>query len=357
MGELREFLSREVLFHRTVEQVLLCLLGLLGTVLGRWVLVTLAETKFKKWAEKTAATWDDLLLKKARRPVGALIVVVGFYASLHILQPNDPIAKWLGALATISAGIIAAFLVVGIVDVLIEAYRPIAEKTASRLDDMLIPIVSRILKTLLVFVAFVMVLDHLGVKITALVTTAGVSGIAIAFGAQKVISNFFASITIFSDQPFQISERIRVSGISGVVEEIGLRSTKIRDDDGVLVTVPNLILAEGVVENFSRRSSRRVVMKIGVTYDTSPEKMRLAQEILSEILKAEPAVEERHLTSFVNFSDWSLDIQIIYWVKGLTPEILLAVQHGVNSEILRRFAESGIEMAFPTRTIFHKQAT
>src|SRR5262249_48947744 len=148
----------------------------------------------------------------------------------------------------------------------------------------------------------------------------------------------------------QISERVRVGGITGVVEDIGLRSTRIRDDEGVLVTVPNLTIAEGIVENYSRRDARRVLLKIGVTYDTTAEQMRRIEEIAGEIFSADEQVGDRFSVSFVGFSESSLDVQIIYWVKGLTSD-LLAVQSGVNTTILKRLAEAGIEMAFPTRTV------
>ncbi|MBI1853512.1 MAG: mechanosensitive ion channel family protein [Planctomycetes bacterium] len=356
MNELREFLAKDVLFNRSAGQFIFCLLGILGTLIGRWALVTLIETKFKKWASRTAATWDDLLVKKARRPVSALILVSGVYASVQILEPSDAIAKAAHFAAILLTGIIVAILLVGVVDVLIDAYRPISSRRESRLDEMVLPVVSRILKIGLVIVAVLMVLHNLHVKITPLLTTAGLGGVAIAFGAQKVVSNFFASMTIFADQPFQLAERIRVSGVAGVVEEIGLRSTKLRDDDGVLVTVPNQIIAEGIVENFSRRDSRRVVSKIGVTYETSAEKLHEAQAIIADVLKNEDAIGERHQVSFSAFSDSSLDLEIIYWVKGIGYDNLLAVKHRINSEILRRFAGAGIEMAFPTRTIYHKQA-
>jgi MscS family membrane protein len=353
MDDLRELLGRTVLFDRTAGQYVFCLLGILGTLVGRWVLVTLIQTRFKRWAESTSATWDDLLLKKARGPVSALLLVTGVYASLHILEPSDALGKGLRIAAIVVCGIIGCFLLVGLVDVLIEVYRPLVSKTESRLDDMILPVVGRILKVGLVGAAVLMVLHNVGIKVTALVTTAGIGGIAIAFGAQKVVANFFASLTIFSDQPFQVAERVRVSGITGVVEEIGLRSTRIRDDEGVLVTVPNLNIAEGIVENYSRRDARRVLTKIGVTYDTTAEQMRRIEAILAEIFAGEELVGDRFNVSFTGFSESSLDVQIIYWVKGLTSDIL-AAQSRINAEILRRLNEAGIEMAFPTRTLYHK---
>ncbi len=356
MNGLKEFLDREVLLDRTVGQFLFCLGGMLATLLGRWLLVVLAETKVRRLAERTTATWDDLLLKKARRPVSALLVVLGVYASLQFLQPNERLSAWIGGATTVLSGIALLFLLGGLVDVLIDAYRPLRPKLDSRLDDAILPVVRRILKIALALVIVLMVLQHLNVRIDTLLTTAGLGGIAVAFGAQKVIANFFASVTIFSDQPFQIGERIRVSGIVGVVEEIGLRSTKVRDDDGVLVTVPNTIVAESIVENQSRRPSRRVVTKIGLTFDTPPEKLDQSRQIVADILAADPDLEDRRSIHFAGFSDWSLDIQIVYWVKGGGLENHVLVQDRINSEILRRFNEADIEMAFPTRTIYHKQA-
>jgi MscS family membrane protein len=157
---------------------------------------------------------------------------------------------------------------------------------------------------------------------------------------------------IFADQPFKIGERVNVGGYDGPVEEVGLRSTKIRTLDGHLVSIPNSVIANEKIENIGRRPSIKKMFKIGVTYDTGFAKLRRAIEIIKEILDATDGLDDLKVVRFFEFADFSLNILVIYWVKN--PDYLgkfLPINESVNLEILKRFDAEGIQFAFPTRTI------
>ena len=191
--------------------------------------------------------------------------------------------------------------------------------------------------------------------ITSILAGLGVGGLAVALAAQDTIKNFFGSLVIFADHPFQLGDRIVANGEDGTVEEVGMRSTRIRTLDGHLVTVPNGELANQMIRNITKRPYIKRVANIGVTYDTPPEKVELAIKIIQEFLdthneKMHPDFPNR--VFFNNFNDCSLNIMVIYWFAPPMYWDFLEFDQQFNMHVLRRFNEEGIEFAFPTQTIY-----
>ena len=182
----------------------------------------------------------------------------------------------------------------------------------------------------------------------------GIGGLAFALAAQDTLKNFFGSLALFTDKPFQIGERVIIDGHDGPVEDVGLRSTRIRTLDGHLVTIPNGELARMTVQNIGKRPYIRRLFNIGITYDTSPEKVEKAVKIIKEILKGHEGMNPEFppRVFFDKFNSDSLNILVIYWYHPPEYWDFMRFSEKVNLEILNRFNSAGIDFAFPTQTLF-----
>jgi MscS family membrane protein len=186
--------------------------------------------------------------------------------------------------------------------------------------------------------------------------SAGVGGIAIALAAKDTIANFFGSITIFADRPFQIDEVIKIGDYKGSVEQVGFRSTKIRTREGHLVTVPNSIIANSMVENIGKRPYIRRISNITITYDSGQQGAERAVAIIKEVLSNVPEIntdpDYSSRVYFSDFNDWSLNIYMSYWIKPPDYWLYHEVNERVNMEIMKRFEAEKIEFAFPSQTLY-----
>jgi MscS family membrane protein len=210
--------------------------------------------------------------------------------------------------------------------------------------------VRKTLKGLIWTIGVIVALDNVGFDVATVLAGLGIGGLALAMAAKDTISNMFGGVMIFTDKPFKIKDRVKIGGFDGVIEEIGIRSTRLRTLAGTQVTIPNAKFTDGMVENVSREPNRKIVLNLGLTYDTKPDQMELAMKLLKEINENNPRTEEKVLISFNSFGDFSLGILYIYYIRK--GEDILGVQTEVNMEILRKFNENGLEFAFPTQTIY-----
>ncbi|MHC4060835.1 MAG: mechanosensitive ion channel family protein [Planctomycetota bacterium] len=258
------------------------------------------------------------------------------------------------------AAIAFAYALYRLVDVAEHYLNRIVSKTQTKLDDMLVPVVRKSLRVTIAIVAALIISESiLGTNVKSLLLSAGVGGIALALAARDTIANFFGSITIFADRPFQIDELVKVNGHFGPVEEVGFRSTRIRTLEGHLVTVPNSVIANSIVENVGRRPFIRRTSNITITYDSGHQKAKRAVEIIKDVLAAVPEVnavpDKPPRVYFSDFNDWSLNIYVSYWVKPPDYWVYHEVNEQVNLEIMKRFEAERIEFAFPSQTLYVKK--
>jgi len=219
---------------------------------------------------------------------------------------------------------------------------------------MLMPLVGKTIRFTIAVLVILQVADSLSDKpITSILAGLGVGGLAVALAGQDTIKNVFGSLVIVADKPFEIGDRIVFDGYDGPVESVGFRSTKIRTLTGHLVTIPNSELVNKSVENIGKRPHIRRLANITITYDTPPEKVQQAVEIIKEVLDNHEGMDPEYppRVYFNEFNDWSLNILVIYWYHPPDYWAYLAFTERVNHEILRRLNEEGIEFAFPTQTV------
>jgi len=205
-----------------------------------------------------------------------------------------------------------------------------------------------------VVVAGLLTLQNLGLKITAVLGSLGVIGLALSLAAKDTVENFFGAVAVFVDKPFKVGDRIVIENVDGVVETIGLRSTRVRNLDGHLITVPNKTMGNATIRNITLRPNIKTVMNIGITYDTPVAKVQQALGILKEVYKGHPQTGDVWI-SFKEFADSSLSILVIHWWSSTDYKEYLDGMESLNLAIKRRFDEADIRFAFPTRTLYLKQ--
>ena len=306
-----------------------------------------------------------IFLRCLAKPVSVAFFALGlFVCKAFMVFGEEAISPSIGQywvkIASAIAAVAAAYALYRLVDVVEHYLRRWTSRTKTRLDDMLVPVIRKSLRVTIAIIAALWIVDGiLGAEIRAILLSAGVGGIAIALAAKDTIANFFGSITIFADRPFQIDDLVKIDGNFGPVEEVGFRSTRIRTLEGPLVTVPNSVIANSIVENVSKRPFIRRTSNITITYDSGHKKAGRAVEIIKEVLANVPEVntdaEKLPRVYFSDFNDWSLNIYMSYWVKPADYWVYNEVNERVNFEIMKRFEAAKIEFAFPSQTLYLKK--
>ena len=315
--------------------------------------------------KKHGVTVVTIFLKCLSKPISVAFFAIGlFVCKMFLFFGEEGINPAIGAYWTKIAQAVAAiaftYAVYRFVDI-VEYYLLLwTSKTKTRLDDMLVPVIRKSLRVTIAIIAALWIADGiLDAQIRTILLSAGVGGIAVALAAKDTIANFFGSITIFADRPFQIDELIKIDGYYGPVEEVGFRSTKVRTLEGHLVTVPNSVIANSIVENVGKRPFIRRTSNITITYDSGHTKAKQSVEIIKEILANVPEVNTDAETPprvyFSEFNDWSLNIYMSYWVKPPDYWVYHEINERVNLEMMKRFEAAGIEFAFPSQTLYVKK--
>lgn len=340
-------------YSNTAEQWLKALLIIVAVVviarLGYLVFGKIA----RRFTSKTAYRLDDILIDMIEEPAIFLFIWYGAWYGLGTLTLPDGLVAWTDKIFNILIILTVGWLAVRLFEALYREYViPFASKTESDLDDQLLPLVRKLTKMVIWAMTIIIALDNSGYDVGALLAGLGIGGLALAMAAKDTVSNIFGGFTIFADKPFKLRDRIKVVGFDGTVREIGLRSTRLETLDGRIVTIPNAKFADTPVENVSMEPSRKVVNELGLTYDTTPEKMELAMQLLQRIARENPDLEEKVVTAFTSFGDFALILTFTYYIKSGAD--IFGVQTTVNMAVLREFNANGLEFAFPTQTLYTK---
>ena len=215
-----------------------------------------------------------------------------------------------------------------------------------------IPILTRTLKAVVFFIILAALLQSHGYSVSSLIAGFGITGLAVGFAANATIANVFGTIAIISDKAFEVGDYIEIGSLEGTVEDINLRSTKLRTLDNALTIIPNSTVSNGEIVNVTKAHKRRILETIGVTYDTSDEKLNRAIEILEDILQKNSEIYGDYVVFLDTLADSSINIKISAYVKTNNYVKFLKIKEQVLLEAIRRFREEGIDFAFPSRTIY-----
>lgn len=326
-----------------------------ATILLSLVLGKLARFVMERMAKHSREQLTGLLLKSLSRPVVMAAFTLGWWISITILINLGPnIISMAESAGYILNAIVIGYALYSLVDIVDHYLLGLARKTKSKVDDVLAPLVGKSIRiTVFVLVLLNIIQQVSGKSITTILAGLGVGGLAIALAGQDTIKNFFGSLVILMDKPFEIGERIVVDNHDGPVESIGFRSTRIRTLEGHQVTIPNSEMVNKTVQNIGKRPYIRRLANITVTYDTPPEKVQRALDIIKEILNNHEGMNPEFppRVYFNGFNDSSLNIIMIYWYHPPDYWKYMQLSELVNLQILKRFNAEGIDFAFPTQTI------
>ena len=356
VNQLPDWMNHKVVAGNSWGQILICFL----CILAFWIIARIV----KAWTGKLAtATEEGSMRGVFFLSLGKSLPLFGIYGGIKVgvyfIQLGEVgglaetiVLTGLEVLFAVSFALLAYYLV----EVPSSWLGRQTDKTESKFDDMLVPVVRKSLRVTVVLFAVVSIAQSLSDKpVSALIAGLGLGGLAFALAAQDTIKNLFGSLVIFSDKPFALGDRINYDGHDGTIEEVGLRSTRLRRLDGHQVTIPNGELANKSIHNIAKRSFIRRIFTVGIIYDTPPAKVKEAKGILEEILKDhegfDPKGELLPRVYFSDFSASSLDFKCMYWYHPPAYWDYMDFSERVNLEILQRFNDAGIEFAFPTQTI------
>jgi MscS family membrane protein len=315
----------------------------------------LIQVRLLRLTAKTKTEWDDFILTFVRGPVKVTAFVILLHIGLKVFAWPDWAESLISNALTIVVASSLTYVVLKFVDLGLGLWQKRVEAAGEAvLDLQLFPVIRKSLKVFVITVAILVTSQNLGMNVTGLLASLSIGGLAVGLAAQDTLSNLFGAVALFADKPFRVGDRIQLDSIDGAVEAIGLRSTRIRNLDGHLVTVPNRTMANSNLTNISKRPNIKTVMNIGVTYDTPAEKIELAMQIIESIYKPHPMTADL-IISFNKFESSSLNILVVHWWNSTDfKEYLLNFQK-LNLELKRRFDAAGISFAFPSQTVYLRQ--
>jgi len=294
----------------------------------------------------------DKYIRPMAKPISYLIIFPILILFVPVLQLPVSIGRYVITGLKILWPIILTVVCYRLVDFLSLYFKKVADKTESTLDDQLVPLVRKILKAFVIVTGALFVLLNLNISIIPFITGLSIGGLAFALAAQDTIKNFFGSLMIFIDKPFQVGHWITSGEIDGDVEEVGLRSTRVRTFRDSLVYVPNGVLADRTIDNHGLRAYRRYYAKLGITYDTPPDVIRLFIEGLKRIVKEHPHTRKDKYHIYMNeFGSSSLNIMLYIFFKAPTWGLELQYRHEVILSIVELAEKLNVRFAFPTQTL------
>jgi MscS family membrane protein len=307
-------------------------------------------------ALKSKKELDDRFLACVRKPAEFLIFIIGLFIAVQVLQlPSEPHNLQGMAESFLKVLVIfdIAWFLFNLVDMVDHYLNKWAAKTESALDDHLAPLVRKSLRIFIVIMAGLMAIQTFGYPITGVIASLGIGGLAFALAAKDTISNIFGSLMIIFDRPFHIGDWVKAGDMEGTVEEIGFRSTKIRTFAKTLISVPNNMIANMALDNFSRMPKRRIKLTVGVTYDATTAQMREAVEKVRELLKNHPAIDQEFfLVNFTDFGASSLDIMVYCFTTTTVWGEYLDAREDVCLKIMETLEGIGLDIAFPSTTVY-----
>ena len=337
----------------------------IGVVLGR-----IAKAIFNRLANRFGkTTWGlrSTVLHDAAAPASLLILTIALTIGFGLIYKEGTVQRTIEGTLELLYILSIGWFVYNLVDTVEFTLRRVTAKRNHKLNESVIPMVRRTLRVFVVIVLLLLIAQNVfNMNITGLIAGLGVAGLAISLAAQESVKNVFGSLTVFFDKAFAVGDFITFGTYTGIVEEIGFRSTRIRLLNGNLVTIPNMKFIDGDIENIGARPYIRRVMDITITYDTPPEKIQQALEIVRDLLNNDSDVVEQGQFDMTNFppriafdelNNDSFNIKAYYWYQlNKSPErtywTYLHHCELVNRKLVERFEQAGIDFAFPTQTLY-----
>ncbi|MDX2186062.1 MAG: mechanosensitive ion channel family protein [Opitutaceae bacterium] len=324
---------------------------LLVTFLLRRVLTSIVFSVLGRLASKTETTLDDKLFASLRTPTAMLVVVIGGVGAMKALKLSDSVDQTLGYVYTVAFSLVLFWILFAAFNTVLDHLNSVAQQRQMGVAAFM-PWIKKTLIVIFFIVGALLTAQSLGADVKAFLAGLGIGGLAFALAAQDTLSNVFGSVVVAIDQPFKVGETVQIGPHIGTVEDIGLRSTKIRTLGKSLLTIPNKTVAAEAVTNLSRFTARRVEQTIGLTYNTKAGQLEEVVDEIRKIIATDDGVDPTSpIVQFSSFGASSLDIFVVYLTRTADFAEHLRVKQRINLAIMRSVEGRGLSFAFPTQTI------
>lgn len=339
--------------NTTVSVLVLLIIVILGIFVFRIIhFIFLSLTK------KTTKFSYKYTLQKLKAPIELGFVLTLFFSALHFLPIKERFQTALLYGEKGLYGLIALWFSFRLTDAVITIRISKLKGEARISASQILPLVRRVAKILFTLLIALFVLQNYGVDIGALLAGLGIGGLAIALAGQKTVENLFGGITLFLDQPIKVGEVCKFNDTLGIIEDIGLRSTRIRTLDRTVITLPNAAFSEMQIENYTRRDMIRFYTVLGLRYETTPDQMRYVLVELRKLLLAHPKVsEDPARVRLINFGSHSLDVEVYSYIDTSDWNEFLAVREDLMLRIMDIINSSGTDFAFPSQTLYMERGS
>jgi small-conductance mechanosensitive channel len=322
-----------------------------GTFFGLHLCLFILKNRLKAYARKTKAQTDSTLVRALHKIYPIEYAGIALYIALQTLNLNPLLSR----VIFLAFLILMTYMTIDAISALLTLFlqRFTASENGQNNAPILMNLLSIVKALLWVFGIFV-VLSNAGVNITSLITGLGIGGVAVALALQNILSDLFSSFAIYFDKPFLIGDVITVGDKTGVVERIGIKTTRIRALQGEEIVFANKLLTEAQIQNFKKMRERRVVFYVSVIYETPHDLLKSIPKLLEESIESLPQARfnRAHLS---RFDSSALTFEIVYYVLSDNYMIYMDVQQEINFNILAAFSEKQITLAYPTQTVYLRQ--
>lgn len=349
--DLWEQLSPDV--RDTLVRVILAALVLLFAWGLRKVLAAIVVAPLRRAAERSNRNWDDILLDTIIVPARILIIALGLAIGAQILQIDPTTNNFVQHLIRTLIVIVLFMAGIRAIDVIAPSSVRLFGVTGLTISERLLPFLRTAFKLLFVALCVLVIVQEWGYDASGLIAGLGVGGLAISLAAQDTIKNLFGFTTIVGDQPFMVGDFIKTPDVEGTVEHVGVRSTRIRQLDQAYVTVPNSVLANAAILNWSRLSKRWINMTLRITYDAHRSDIQsLLEQMRALLISREHVDTDSVLVRFINFGDFGYEILVRCYVTLADWGEFTAEREIINLEMMKIVEELGLHIAFPSRAVY-----
>ena len=354
IGEIKEIW--EVIYTFVTTNIIQIILGLI--VIAIFLL-------FRKWLSKNIANIFTKIFKNnvmlgagirtsIQDPLKSFFFIFGIYLGLIIMGFSDGTVEFINKIFRISNIVLITWALANFTPFITSLVIKV-EESNKRANAVAIKFVANILKLVIIALSVVVVISELGYNITGLITGLGLGGLTFSLAAQSTAANLFAGFSIVSDKPFDVGDYILTPSVEGTVEDITMRSTRIRTVADTVIVMPNSKLVDEPITNYSKMSKRICDIKIGLTYDTDVETIKKCVEDIQAMLESTSGInEERIAVAFDGFSDSSQDIRIIYFTNATGHDQALKMREEINYKIKEIVESNGASFAFPSISVYNE---
>lgn len=320
-------------------------------LLARRIVTGVIFAVLRRFAAKTETTLDDKLFPALEGPAAALVMVIGIFSSLKVLKLSPEADHYIAAGAQVAFSLAIFWGLWRALAALLQHLGEISSAKGLEIAAFM-PWIRKALLTAFAIFGVLITLQSFGYDVKTVLAGLGIGGLAFALAAQDTLANIFGAIVVAVDQPFRVGEMVRIGTNVGTIEDIGLRSTRIRLLDRSLMVIPNKTVASDTITNLSRFTARRTEQVIGLTYDTKPTDMDAVVAEFRRLILAESEVDPTSvLVYFRDFSASSLDVWVVYVAKSPDFPAYMALRQRLNFAFMRAVEARGLSFAFPTQTV------